>query len=131
MGEHEEAPASFDPASPAVHVWGPVMILPFSGLEESLRAIDLIGRDPAAREVAVVVIDLSGAVIDEGFGAVSLENVLEAVEAWGAEPILAGVSPLSEPVVAELEGNHLVVRKPLPEAVAVAFQIAHAQRRFL
>jgi len=123
--------SAFDPESPAVHVWGPVMVLPFSGSEECLRAIDLIGRDPAAGEVSVVVLDLSGAVIDEGFGAVALENVLEAIEAWGAEPILAGVSPLSERVVGELQGSHLVVRKDLPLAIASAFQIAHAQRRFL
>ncbi|HME73447.1 MAG TPA: V4R domain-containing protein [Myxococcota bacterium] len=123
--------SAFDPDSPAVHVWGPVMVLPFSGSEECLRAIDLIGRDPAAGDVSVVVLDLSGAVIDEGFGAVALENVLEAIEAWGAEPILAGVSPLSERVVGELQGSHLVVRKDLPLAIASAFQIAHAQRRFL
>ncbi|HKE11838.1 MAG TPA: V4R domain-containing protein [Myxococcota bacterium] len=123
--------SAFDPGSPAVHVWGPVMVLPFSGSEECLRAIDLIGRDPAAGEVSVVVLDLSGAVIDEGFGAVALENVLEAIEAWGAEPVLAGVSPLSERVVGELQGSHLVVRKDLPFAIASAFQIAQAQRRFL
>jgi hypothetical protein len=124
-------PSAFDPESPAVHVWGPVMVLPFSGSDECLRAIDLIGRDPAAGEVSVVVLDLSGAVIDEGFGAVALENVLEAIEAFGAEPVLAGVSPLSERVVGELQGSHLVVRKDLPMAIASAFQIAHAQRRFL
>ena len=43
----------------------------------------------------------------------------------------AGVSPLSERVVGELQGSHLVVRKDLPLAIASAFQIAHAQRRFL
>jgi len=119
-----------DPDSPAVHVWGPVMVVPFGGSDDSLRAVDLIGRDPAAREVSVVVLDLTGAVIDEGFGALALENVLDAIEAWGAEPILAGVSPLSEPVVADLQRAHLVVRKDLTHAIASAFQIAQAQRRF-
>lgn len=119
-----------DPDSPAVHVWGPVMVVPFGGSDDSLRAIDLIGRDPAAREVSVVVLDLTGAVIDEGFGALALENVLDAIEAWGAEPVLAGVSALSEPVVADLQRAHLVVRKDLTNAIASAFQIAQAQRRF-
>jgi len=119
-----------DPDSPAVHVWGPVMVVPFGGSDDSLRAVDLIGRDPAAREVSVVVLDLTGAVIDEGFGALALENVLDAIEAWGAEPVLAGVSPLSEPVVADLQRAHLVVRKDLTNAIASAFQIAQAQRRF-
>ena len=51
----------------------------------------------------VVIVDLGGAIIDEGFGAASLEQVLDAVEGWGAEPILAGISPLSERAVADLE----------------------------
>lgn len=122
--------AVLDPDSPAVHVWGPVMVVPFGGSDDSVRAVDLIGRDPAAREVSVVVLDLTGAVIDEGFGALALEHVLDAIEGWGAEPVLAGVSPLSEAVVADLQRTHLVVRKDLTNAIAYAFQIAEAQRRF-
>lgn len=131
----EEAPpagevsAAFESGSPIVHVWGPVMVIPFSGAEESLLALDLIGRDPEARDVRVVVIDLAGAIIDEGFGAAALEQVLDAVEGWGAEPILTGISPLSEPVVADLEASHLVVSKDLPEAIALGFQVAELQRR--
>ena len=119
----------FEAGSPAIHVWGPVMVLPFAGTDECLRSLDLIGRDPGARAVRVVVVDLAGAVIDEGFGAASLEQVLDAVAGWGAEPILTGISPLSEPAVADLEKTHLVIRKDLPEAIAAAFQIAEAQRR--
>ncbi len=119
----------FERGSPVIHVWGPVMVIPFAGPEESLRALDLIGRDPGARNVRVVVIDLDGAIIDEGFGAAALEQVIAAVEGWGAEPILTGVSPLSEPIVAGLQHSHLVVRKDLPEAIAAAFQIADVQRR--
>jgi hypothetical protein len=54
--------------------------------------------------------------------------VLDAVEGWGAEPLLTGISPLSERAVADLEKTHLVIRKDLPEAIAAAFQIAEAQR---
>lgn len=121
-GEH------YEPGSPVIHVWGPVMVLPFAGSDECLRSLDLLGRDPAARGVRVVVVDLSGALIDEGFGAASLELVLDAVEDWGAEPLLTGISPLSERAVATLEKTHLVVRKDLPLAIATAFQIADAQR---
>ena len=124
-------PERFDSAAPLIHVWGPVMVLPFCGPDESLQAVELIGRDPAAREVAVVVVDLTGAVIDEGFGALGLEQTLDVIEAWGAEPVLAGVSPLSERVVAELEHAHLVVRKDLPQAIAAAFVIAQAQQRLV
>jgi hypothetical protein len=118
----------YEPGSPVIHVWGPVMVLPFAGSDECLRSLELLGRDPGARAVRVVVVDLSGALIDEGFGAASLEQVLDAVEGWGAEPLLTGISPLSERAVADLEKTHLVIRKDLPEAIAAAFQIADAQR---
>lgn len=127
--EPHEAGERYEPGSPVIHVWGPVMVLPFAGSDECLRSLELLGRDPGARAVRVVIVDLSGAVIDEGFGAASLEMVLDAVEGWGAEPILTGISPLSERAVADLEKTHLVIRKDLPEAIASAFQIADAQRR--
>ena len=119
---------AFEPGAPVVHVWGPVMVIPFSGPEEALRALELIGRDPGARDVRVVIVDLSGAIIDEGFGAVALEQILEAIERWGAEPILAGVSPLSRRVLEDLETTHLLIHKDLPEAIAAGFQIAELQR---
>ena len=75
-----------------------------------------------------MIVDLSGAIIDEGFGAVALEQVLDAIEGWGAEPILAGISPLSERVLDDLERTHLVIHKDLPEAIAAGFQIAELQR---
>jgi hypothetical protein len=127
--EDSERGERYEPGSPVIHVWGPVMVLPFAGTDECLRSLELLGRDPGARAVRVVIVDLSGAVIDEGFGAASLEQVLDAVEGWGAEPLLTGISPLSERAVADLEKTHLVIRKDLPEAIASAFQIADAQRR--
>jgi len=131
LPEAEEPPGGerYEPGSPVIHVWGPVMVLPFAGSDECLRSLELLGRDPGARAVRVVIVDLSGTVIDEGFGAASLEQVLDAVEGWGAEPLLTGISPLSERAVSDLEKSHLVIRKDLPEAIASAFQIADAQRR--
>jgi anti-anti-sigma regulatory factor len=76
----------------------------------------------------VVIVDLSGTLIDDGFGAAALEQILGAIEGWGAEPILTGVSPLSAQVVGELESSHLVLHKDLANAIAVGFQIADAQR---
>jgi anti-anti-sigma regulatory factor len=111
-----------------VHIWGPVMVVPFSSGDEALQAIDLIGRDPAASDVSVVVVDLSGAIIDESFGAMALEQIVDTIEAWGAEAIFAAVSPLSEVAVADLERQPLVTHKDLSQAVAAAFQIAAAQR---
>lgn len=131
LAEHKDPKPQndgFEPGAAVVHVWGPVMVIPFSGPEESLRSLALIGNDPGARDVRVVVVDLTGAIIDDGFGAAALEQILEAIEGWGAEPILAGVSPLSERVVAGLEAAHLVVSKDLPEAIALGFQVAELQR---
>ena len=55
---------AFDPLSPAVHVWGPVMILPYSGASDSLEARrDDLG-DLGAGALRVVVLDLTGARID-------------------------------------------------------------------
>ena len=125
------AASSYDPEAAAIHVWGPVMILPFAGIEESMEALGLIGRDPEARQVSVVLVDLADAILDEAWGAMALERMLEAIEGWGAEPILTGVSPLSERVVADLEREHLIVRKDLPDAIAYAFQIASTQGRVL
>jgi len=117
----------FDADEPVVHVWGPVMVMPFTGADDALHAIEMLSRDPATEDVCVVVIDLRDAIIDEGFGAAALEQVVSVIDSWGAEAILAGVSPLSEAAVAGVEVRHLLVRKDLPEAIAVAFQIAEAQ----
>jgi anti-anti-sigma regulatory factor len=119
---------AFEAGAAVVHVWGPVMVIPFSSPEESLHALELIGRDPGARDVRVVIIDLSGAIIDEGFGAVALEQILDAIERWGAEPILAGISPLSARIIEDMERTHLVIHKDLPEAIAAGFQIADLHR---
>jgi anti-anti-sigma regulatory factor len=126
--EPECDPGGFDPSSPAVHVWGPVMVVPYAG-DETAVAVEAVAREPSAAGVSVVVVDLQGAIVDDGFGAVALERVVEAIEAHGAEAVLAGVSPLSERVVAGLEHGPLVIRKDLSAAIATAFQIAESQRQ--
>lgn len=120
--------AGVDPQEAAVHIWGPVMVIPFSGADEALLALELIGRDPGAAEVSVVVVDLTGVVLDDAFGAAALEQILERVDSWGIEALFAGVSSLSEPVVQDLTRAPLMVEKDLPAAIAAAFQIADAQR---
>lgn len=123
----EDGADAFDPASPAVHVWGPVMVVPYAG-DETAVAVEAVARQPAAAGVTVVVVDLQGAIVDDGFGAVALERVVEAIEANGAEAILAGVSPLSARVVEGLGHGPVVTRKDLRSAIALAFQIAESQR---
>jgi hypothetical protein len=77
------------------------------------------------------VIDLDGAVVDDGFGAVALERVVDAIHGWGAEAVLTGLSPLSQRVVSALTGDPIVVPKDLHNAIATAFRIAESQRRAL
>ncbi len=125
-------PASgFDSEAAVIHIWGPVMVIPFCGPDEALQALDLIGRDPSARQVSVVVVDLSGAILDEAFGAMALEQLIEGVEALGAEVLFAGVGELSDPVVAGLSSPPLLVVKELNSAIATAFQVAAAQRKLV
>lgn len=127
----DQPEAKLDPEAPIVHIWDSVMVIPFMDSDESLRAVDLIGRDAAAHNVSVVVVDLDGAVIDEAFGAVILEQIIESAEARGAEVIFAAPSTLSEPVVADLEPSPLMVHKDLAQAIAAAFQVADAQRSLI
>jgi hypothetical protein len=120
-----------DEGEPVVHIWGPVMVLPFAGPDEAMLAVELIGRDPGAAQVSVVVIDLGGAILDEAFGAAALERIVEAVEHWGAEAILAGGSPLSQGVIDGLSHAPVMCIKDLHEAIATAFRVAESQRRVL
>jgi len=121
----------FDPLDPAVHVWGPVMVLPCADLDRALQTVDMFAHDASAFDVRVVVLDLRNTILDEGFAAATLEQIVEHTLAWGAEAILTNVTPLSEAIVSDLETAHLLVRKDLPEAIAAAFQISEAQKHLI
>ena len=123
-----ESQGDFDREAPLVHIWGPVMVLPFTSEDEILRTTEALSRDPGTPAIRAVVVDLRDRTLDEGFGAAAIERVLDTIQTWGAEPVLTGVAPFSEPVVAGLESHHLVVRKDLGDAIAAAFLIAEAQR---
>jgi len=129
LPEEIAIPAGMDRDAAAVHIWGPVMVLPYAGPNETLSALELLSRDPAASAVSVIVVDLGGAIIDEAFGALALEQLVQTAESWGAEVIFVDPSPLSERALADLEHPPLLVEKGLEAAVALAFQIARSQRR--
>lgn len=111
--------------SPTVHVWGPVMVLPFGGGEESVRAIERIGANAEARQVTMIVVDCADALLDDGFGAVAIERILEAAKTHAAECILSGLSPRSESAVRTLRRNDFLVYHDLEQAIRAAFQIAN------
>ena len=121
----------FDRTQSVVHIWGPVMVLPFTTLDEALGTVDMLGRDPGIGEIRAVVVDLREQALDEGFGAAALEQILETIESWNAQSLITGVSPAAEAVVASIESSHLILRKDLSEAIATAFQIADAQRHLV
>jgi hypothetical protein len=116
------------PASSAVHIWDSEMVIPFTDSDESLRAVELIGKDPAARNVTVIVIDFDGAIVDEAYGALALEQIIEFASNRGVEVIFAAPSSISEPVVADIDPPPLMIHKDLAPAIAAAFQVAEAQR---
>jgi hypothetical protein len=77
------------------------------------------------------VVDLTGEVIDEAFGAVALEQIVDMTEALGIETLFGGASSLSEPVIAGLERQPLMVHKDVDAAISAAFQISRAQNRLV
>ena len=121
----------FDRSQPVVHIWGPVMVLPFTTLDEALGTVELLGRDPGISEIRAVVVDLRERPLDEGFGAAALEQVLETIESWNAQSLITGVCPASEAAMESIEASHLILRKDLTEAIATAFQIADSQKHLL
>ena len=40
------AEGDFARSQAVVHIWGPVMVLPFTTLDEALGTVDMLGRDP-------------------------------------------------------------------------------------
>ena len=114
-----------------VHIWGPVMGIPYSGPDEALAALELIGRDPSAEQVSVVVVDLEGVVVDDAFGASALEQIVKRIEGWGAEAIFVEPSPLSKQALTKLDHLPLLVVKGLEQAIASALQVAQSQRQLV
>jgi hypothetical protein len=125
----EELAPALDGDLPVVQVWGPVMVLPFSGADDSIATLESVSRDAAARDVSVVVLDLGGALLERVGGAIALERVLDALACRGADTVVAGVSPRNAAVVEEVAARHMLVKAELPAAIAAAFQLADARRR--
>lgn len=132
-GEEDEPEGSmmggFDSMSPAIHVWGPVMIIPYSGFEDSDAAVDMILADLGSTQIEVAIVDLTGARIEtiETLGVLQLANELTARK---IETILVGLNDqargafLAQPDRAStpLECGDV------SEAIALAFQVASAGR---
>ena len=116
---------AFDPLSPAVHVWGPVMILPYSGAGDSLEAVETIVGDLGPATLRVVVLDLTGARID-ALERTGLLRLLEVLEAHKLESILVGLPSVD---ARDLLPARAALSLPLraadiSEGISLAFQLA-------
>jgi hypothetical protein len=119
----------FDPLSPAVHVWGPVMILPYSGAEDTETAVDAIQTDLGPGSVAVAVIDLTGVQL-QGVEATGLVRLLDALEERDIEPLVVGLKGAARAALKSGRQNlslPLIVDE-LEAAVALAFQLCHQRQ---
>ena len=119
----------FDPLSPAAHIWGPVLILPYSGIEDSEDALISIERDIGIDPVRVVVIDVTGARIDP-LEASGLARLLDRVEAMGVEAILVGLDDKDTPPFLESEQglSMPLCARDLSEGIALGFQMCLVPR---
>ncbi len=115
---------SFDPRSPAVHVWGPVMILPYSGADDSAAAIETIMGDVGADQVRVVIVDVLGMRLDP-LELAGLSQVLTYVRAHEMESILVGMPRRETQRMGRALDSTLCV-DDMQQGIALGFQMVHA-----
>ena len=118
----------FDPMSPAGHIWGPVMVLPYSGVLDSEDAIASVAEDLDIEQLRVVLIDMTGARVD-GLEAVGLVRLLDTISGIGIEAIVVGLDRNAGRAfhAADTLTQPLMVRD-LSEGIALAFQICDSTR---
>ena len=118
---------NFDPMSPAVHVWGPVMILPYSGPDDGVVALDSIREDVGCNQIRVVVVDATGARIDP-LEAVGLTLLLDALEAKGVETIMVGLGDGATRYFQARDGGHAgpLLVSDISQAIALGFQLSQS-----
>jgi hypothetical protein len=114
----------FDPLSPAVHVWGPVMVLPYSGVEDADAALEAVRDDLGPDAVRVVIVDVTGVQMSpvEACGVVELVSRLES---RGVDVLVAGLRCGHEGLLASrFSSDRLLVVDDISEGIARAFQMA-------
>jgi hypothetical protein len=116
---------AFDPLSPAVHVWGPVMVLPYSGAGDSIAALETIAGDLGPDAIRVVVLDVTGARVD-AVEALGLVRTLDDLARRNIETVVVGVT---EDAAARWLSGPQRLALPLraadvTEGIRLAFQLA-------
>jgi len=115
----------------AVHVWGPVMVLPFREAGEAQEAAQTLEEGNHHDGISVVVIDLETAPVPPRGNIDSLASLLARIDSWGAETVLANATEELDRMVSRLHTRPLLSHATREEAIAAAFQIAHAQKHLL
>jgi hypothetical protein len=114
----------FDPLSPAAHVWGPVLVLPYSGSADSLAAVEVIRDDVGPEQIRVAVIDMTGVRL-EAIEAAGLLRLVDALESLQIEAVIAGLRG-AERLGHEESRRSLSLPLSAPDlttAIALAFQL--------
>lgn len=117
----------FDPMSPAVHVWGPVMVLPYSGAADGEAAIEMVSADLGADRVEIIVVDLTGVRIGV-VEADGLARFLDHLERLQTEAVVVGLSAEAQRLFQE-DGRGLampMLARDISEGIAFAFQLVAA-----
>lgn len=114
----------FDPLSPAAHVWGPVLVLPYSGSADSLAAVEVIRDDVGPEQIRVAVIDMTGVRL-EAIEKAGLLRLVDALESLEIETVIAGLHG-ADRLDREAPQRNLSLPLSAPDltsAIALAFQL--------
>jgi hypothetical protein len=118
-----------DPCSPAVHVWGPLAIVPYGGCADAERALANLLADTEEEPVRSAVIDLGGARID-ALELCGLAQLLQHLRDLDVAAVLAGLAPVQEQL-ARASGELFrgaLYESDLQRAIALAFQLCQDPR---
>lgn len=115
----------------AIHIWGPVMVLPCGRPADALTTLHKLLEDASLREVQVVVLDLLNASFAQGRESDAFNDLLASIEQWGAETVVTGLSPQTRAVLLPQERPMLIGPNELPQAIAMAFQVVEAGRHLI
>jgi hypothetical protein len=125
------APTSdnFDPATGAAHVWGPVLVLPWAGIEDAECSLAAIWGDPIAETLEVAVVDVASAHIGDA-ETVGLLRLLDQLGEACVETIFAGMRPETFETLSESCGaaQRPLLSPDITSAIALAFQLCAGTR---
>ncbi|MAI25159.1 MAG: hypothetical protein CMN75_03915 [Spirochaeta sp.] len=126
---HEPEPGSEDSEflenGDAIHIWGPVMVLPCRQLDIAFTTLQNLLSDQSLRDIRVIVLDLNhSAVPAEGIAPDGFEKLLQLIKSWGVEILLSGAEARNLRARSPLQCPFMIGPKRLQESIAMAFQIA-------